>query len=440
MYENIIELIKKDMKSKKDKYIANKYYYYKHKESMEQKIDVADSNGNIKTIVLDKKVCLYTNYFRMLVDQKIDYLLTKQPTVSKLPFTLTQIIEMYEQLMLNASLDGRSWLHFYIDNNTLDWVIVRDPEIISIFDSHNKNIVGIIRYYSMNEDEIKVEQWEKSGVETGIIRKDKLYDVFETTHYIKETKYNDEVIETENSNFNMIPFIPFNNNRELESDLELIKELVDYYNDISSGFIDNVYKFQEALLKLKGFSGDKEVLEDTLKSLKKYKIVGLPNDGDMEYMTMDIPVEARKVLLDMLKENIFKLGRGYDSDLIGDGNITNIVIKSRYFSLDNKCNKLEKQAKLFHEKFIEFIGQGSSKIEFNRTQLFNESEKIQDCVLAIDLVIAGLLSKETLISQIPYVSDVKKELALINIEAGQNLTNDDKGQNPPNDEGDNINE
>jgi SPP1 family phage portal protein len=439
MYINIIELIKKDIKSKKDKYVANKYYYYKPKEQKEITIDIADSQGQIKTITLDKKVCLYTNYFRMLVDQKIDYLLTKNPTISKLPFTITQIVEMYEQLMLNASLDGRAWLHFYIENNTLDWVIVKDCEIIAVFDSHNKNIMGIIRYYFIDEDTIKVEQWEKSGVETALIKKDKLYDILETTHYQKTTSYNDEILDTENSNFSMIPFIPFNNNRELESDIESIKELLDYYNDISSGFIDNVYKFQEALIKLKGFSGDTEILDQTLKSLKKYKMVGIPNDGDMEYMSIDIPVEARKILLDMLKDNIFRIGRAYDPDKIGDGNITNIVIKSRYFQLDNKCNKLEKQAKLFHEKFIEFIGSGNTEIEFNRTQLFNESEKITDCVNSIDLVIAGILSKQTLIAQIPYVNDVKEELKLIEDE-GQNPINEDEGQNPPNDEGDNDNE
>ena len=43
----------------------------------------------------------------------------------------------------------------------------------------------------------------------------------------------------------------------------------------------------------------------------------------------------------MDEKNIYRFGMGFNSAQIGDGNITNIVIKSRYFLLDLKCNKLE---------------------------------------------------------------------------------------------------
>jgi SPP1 family phage portal protein len=346
------------------------------------------------------------------------------------------ISDLYDDLIKTASLDGITWLHFYIENNKLDWIIVRDAEIIVIKDRYKKNIVTIIRYYFIDKDTIKIEEWTLTGLVTYTIRKDKVFDLEETTHFSSEIIYDDEVIETKFGNFPFIPFLPLKNNKEEESDISGIKILLDYYNDISSGFIDNVYKFQEAIIKLKGFSGDVDTLDQTLKKLKKYKMVGVPNDGDLEYMAIEIPVEARKVLLDILKENIFKLGRAYDPDLIGDGNITNIVIKSRYFQLDNKCNKLEKQLKLFHESFIKFIGGSDYDIEFNRTQLFNESEKLLDCVNAIDLVNAGLLSRRTLIGQIPYVNNVDDELKLIEAEKpidnnmGQNPPNETQGQNP----------
>ncbi|MCQ5192062.1 phage portal protein, partial [Eubacterium callanderi] len=44
---------------------------------------------------------------------------------------------------------------------------------------------------------------------------------------------------------------------------------------------------------------------------------------------------------------------GFNSALIGDGNITNIVIKSRYALLDLKCNKLELRLKGFMKQLIQ---------------------------------------------------------------------------------------
>jgi hypothetical protein len=43
---------------------------------------------------------------------------------------------------------------------------------------------------------------------------------------------------------------------------------------------------------------------------------------------------------------------GFNSAQLGDGNITNVVIKSRYALLDLKCNKLEIRLKQFLRKLL----------------------------------------------------------------------------------------
>jgi hypothetical protein len=409
---DIKEIIKKDIKEKQNKYQGQKYYNYKPKNEEAKTVDVADSNGEIQTIVLEKKCELYTNYFKLLVDQKIDYILNKEPTIkSSLPYSINEISQMYEDLTLQAKLDGKCWLHFYYDEGKLNYVIVEDIEIIPIYKI--KKLIGVIRYYFIDKETIYVEEWSFKGLKSYKIKKDQIIDITVSTHYQTEIKIENQVIETYNNNFNEIPFIVFENHQG-KSDLEDVKVLIDYYNDISSGFIDNVYKFQEAIMKLKGFSGDVKTLEDTLKNLKKFKMVGIPDEkGDIEYMAIEIPVEARKFLLELLENNIYKIGKGYDSDQIGDGNITNVVIKSRYFSLDIHCNKIIKKIKLFHENFCRFLNVSNTDIEINKTQLFNESEKLTDCVNAIDLYLNGLLSKETLIKNIPFVDNIDEEKLLI---------------------------
>ena len=76
---------------------------------------------------------------------------------------------------------------------------------------------------------------------------------------------------------------------------------------------------------------------------------------DIQQLVPDIPYEARKVKLDLNEKNIYKFGMGFNSSQVGDGNITNIVIKSRYALLDMKANKLEIRLKQFLRKLTKII-------------------------------------------------------------------------------------
>ena len=79
---------------------------------------------------------------------------------------------------------------------------------------------------------------------------------------------------------------------------------------------------------------------------------------------------------------------GFNSSQVGDGNITNIVIKSRYALLDLKANKLERRLKRLLKQLLKVIldeinqmhGTGYKisdvKFEFTRSIMMNESENI----------------------------------------------------------------
>ncbi|HEM6033190.1 TPA: phage portal protein, partial [Streptococcus suis] len=78
-------------------------------------------------------------------------------------------------------------------------------------------------------------------------------------------------------------------------------------------------------------------------------------DGGLDVKTVDIPIEARKEKLRIDKEAIYKFGMGFDSSQTGDGNITNVVIKSRYSLLDLKCNKIEVRLRRIIKQMLELI-------------------------------------------------------------------------------------
>jgi len=427
-YKAIIEAIEK---KKKTQYPGRKYYYYKPSAKPDH-IDTIQ-NGDIHTFKQNNTQEVYTNWFKVLVNQKIDYSLVKPVTVDKNIPEEFNTEDIVDKLALNASLDSKSWLHVYINTaNRLDWITVNDCQIVDVWDSYNKYIEYIVRFWDI-EDKSKdekqkithVEIWTPEIVVSFEYKNDdnkEPYNIKTKTHYMQVLKYQDQEIGSNPKNFGFIPFIPLYNNKNKESDIESIEILCMVYNEISTGFINNVRKFQEVVWKLKGYGG--QDLKKFTEELLKYATIPLDENGDFDPVKVEIPVEAREVLLKLCKENIFILGRGVDPSLdFGGSNITNVLIKSKYANLDMKNSDMEKQIRLFYKPLIYMLNTYyklslSDEIIFNRTQIFNESEQIDDCLKSM-----GLVSNETILKHHPFVEDVKKELKLLEKEKQENIDN-----------------
>lgn len=137
---------------------------------------------------------------------------------------------------------------------------------------------------------------------------------------------------------------------------------------MSCGLSNNIQDAQEYVAVVKGFEGDN--LEELIKNVKTKKHIGVGEGGDLDFKTVDIPYEARKSKLELDEKNIYRFGMGFNAAQLGDGNITNVVIKSRYALLDLKCNKLEIKLKQFLRRILEVVLQ-----EINNENGTNYQEK-----------------------------------------------------------------
>ena len=143
----------------------------------------------------------------------------------------------------------------------------------------------------------------------------------------------------------------------------------------------------EALYVVKGFQGDN--LEEMIQNVKTKKHIGVEPDGDVDIKTVDLPHQARIQKLDIDEKNIYRFGMGFNSAQLGDGNVTNVVIKSRYALLDLKCNKLETKVRSFLKKLVKIALQEINDIngtdyqvsdvyfEFDREVMTNASDNAQ---------------------------------------------------------------
>ena len=140
-----------------------------------------------------------------------------------------------------------------------------------------------------------------------------------------------------------LPFWRLDNNRKQFSGLKPIKALIDDYDLMECGLSNNLQDFDTPIHVVSGFQGDN--LEELQVNLKTKKILGVDENGGLEVKTVDIPYQARKVKADEDEKNIYRFGMGFNSSQVGDGNVTNVVIRSRYTLLELKAKKLEGRLK-----------------------------------------------------------------------------------------------
>ena len=150
-----------------------------------------------------------------------------------------------------------------------------------------------------------------------------------------------------------IPFWRLDYNMKQYSGLKPIKGLIDDYDLMECGLSNNVQDFDTPIHLVRGFEGDN--LNELQQNIKTKKIMGVPSDGGLDILTVDIPYQARKTKADEDEKNIYRFGMAFNSSQMGDGNITNVVIRSRYTLLELKADKLEKRLKRFLKGIIRVV-------------------------------------------------------------------------------------
>lgn len=374
--EEIARFIEEDNSSER-KMLARtgmKYYEAEH-DIRNYRIFYYNSDGQLVEDTTRSNVKISHPFFTELVDQEVQYMLS-----GKDGFVKSDIPELQNEMdaYFNENEDFMSELY-----ETLTGTVTKGFEYMYAYKNEEDKIafqcadsMGVIEVRAKdtqdNCDYVIYWYIERIGKDKKKIKKIQVWTEQETHFFVQEEEGKIEVdidaainpkphttymignnVYTEG--FGFIPFFRLDNCKKQFSGLKAIKDLIDDYDLMSCGLSNNLQDAQEYLVVAKGFQGDN--LEELIQNVKTKKHIGVDGDdgGDVEFKTVDIPYEARKIKLELDEKNIYRFGMGFNSAQLGDGNITNIVIKSRYALLDLKCNKLEIRLKQFMRKILKIV-------------------------------------------------------------------------------------
>lgn len=376
------------------------------------------------------------NQFARLVDQKNNYLLGK-------PFTLQCDCEncdyetalkgifnkkfqrMFHKLGKDALISGTAFLYQYISHGKLVFKVFDPRNLIPIWKDEDKlQLDSLIRIYTVKEYEGKqqkdvtmAEIYKLSGVEYYKLKGQAL-EYIGKSNYIK--------MSNQEYNWSTLPVIAFKANEIGQSLLNKVKCLQDSLNTMYSLFLDNMEEDpRNTVLVVQNYDG--EDLGAFRKNLALWGVIPVNSSdnlkGGVEKLTIEVNSENYKTIIEALKKTIIENGRGFDvKDERMTGSPNQMNIESMYSEIELDANEQELQFQAALEDVIETVntylalsGKGDYTQEdieidfiFNRDMMMNETDIINNIKSSV-----GILSKETLIAQHPWVDDVQSELERI---------------------------
>jgi hypothetical protein len=184
-------------------------------------------------------------------------------------------------------------------------------------------------------------------------------------------------------NYETFPIVPLYGTFEHESTIIGVKEQIDCYDLIKSGFANTVDEASIVYWTLQNAGGmDDEDLAKFVKQMRDLHATVMDVDGaQAESHTIDVPYAAREALLDRLNRDMYRDAMALDTEHIADGATTATQIRAAYEDLNSKCDKIEYQVLDFLEGIMEVAGV-EDEASFTRSQIINQTEMVEVIIQA----------------------------------------------------------
>ena len=375
--EEIKKFIEEDMLSeKKRKAAEGQRYYEAEHDILNTRLFYWDANGELQEDKTRSNIKISHPFFMELADQLASYMLSfKESPIrakdSKEAEGLQEELDTYfddefwaeiSDLITGCYVKGFENLYAY-----------KNEEDRTAFEcADSMGVVEVQAKYTKDNQDYKIYHYldtDLSDKEKRQVRRIQVWTK-EDTHFFMQDSESQEIVKDTSVAINPRPhvmyedgtagipygFIPFwrlDYNKKQFSGLKAIKSLIDDYDLMECGLSNNLSDFDTPIHVVSGFQGDN--LDELITNLKTKKTIGVNDGGGIQVQTVDIPYQARKVKADEDEKNIYRFGFGFNASQVGDGNITNIVIRSRYALLDLKANKLEKRLKKLLKKIVQIV-------------------------------------------------------------------------------------
>lgn len=201
-------------------------------------------------------------------------------------------------------------------------------------------------------------------------------------------------------NYPSFPIVPLWANREHQSEFTGLREKIDGYDLIQSGFANDLDDASQIYWIIQNAGGMDEVdLANFMNQIKRVKAAVVDGDGaTAEAHTLEVPYAARETGLNVLRDSLYRDAMALDTDKITAGNVTATAIESAYENLELKCDGYEYCVTEAIRALLAIVGIDDSPT-YHRRKTTNQPE-VTNMVLAAGEYLDG----ETILKHLPFLN------------------------------------
>lgn len=364
------------------------------------------------------------NYCKNIVDSYCGYLATPGYISYQSREDIEEVMDILRyndyqaedsDFLLDALVYGVAAELMYIDNaGQTRFRLINPTTCFGVYDdSLTGDLMYFVRMYKANDwddgDLYNVDVYSDYDVKHYTMHgaNGYLHFVSEEPHYFAQCPANIFMLPDEKSIF------------------DCVLSLQDAANELVSDEIDDYSAFCDAYLALTGVDAD----ADDIAMMKENRVLVLPEGAIAQWLTKNASDAQVENILKRVHDSIYRIAQcpDFSSETFVGGVSSGIAIKYRLTGMETRAGKIEAQMKKALQRRIEIItGIASLKLGeevFRDIEIEFKRNVPEDNTSIINMInsLKGTVSDATLLSQLPFVSDVNAELEAVQAQKLENM-------------------
>lgn len=343
------------------------------------------------------------SFFPIFVKQENAYLLGNGITFNEDSTKDRLGGDLFDKEIYNAGeyalWGGVSFCFFNFDH--ID--VFRVTEFVPLIDTETGALRAGIRFWQVDHTKpLRATLYEEDGYTEYIWKDGEGEIIAPKKSYVQIVRESvaDGVEILDGENYPNFPIVPLWANKEHQTELTGLREKIDGYDLIQSGFANDLDDASQIYWIINNAGGMDEIdLKKFLDQVKRVKAAVVEDDGARaEAHTLDLPYQARQAGLADIRDSLYRDAMALDTDKITAGNITATAIESAYENLDLKCDGYEYCVTECISNLLKLVGIDDSPT-YHRRKTTNQAE-VTNMVLS-----AGqYLDDETILRHLPFIN------------------------------------
>lgn len=335
-----------------------------------------------------------------------------------------------------ALIHGVSYIFWNLDKAH----VFPATEFCPLWDEYDGTLRAGIRFWSLD--------WSKRPV-TAVFYEEEGYTKYRTRNgnsgldlveIEPQRAYRQNIVSSEadgemivgESNYGSLPIIPLWGSKHKQSTLVGMREKIDSYDLIQSGFANDLEDCAQIYWIIGNALGmdDKDIATFRDRMKLQHVVLADTDNSTVTPYTQDIPVNARKEFLAEIRSSIYEDFGALDVHTVAAG-ATNDHIDAAYQTMDEEADDFEYQIIQAITQIERLNGWEEVVPQFKRNKISNQKEQVEMVMLAADY-----LDDETLLNKLPFVTvdEVKQILFAKDKENAERFTQEQPDQQPVDEE------